>query len=162
VNLGDLGALIGQFSQSGDPEHFDRAAQAAPRDALAGGLADAFRANDTPAFPQMLTQLFQQSNGEQRAGILNQIISVLGPALAGQAAGGALSGILSRGGQVTPQDAERVPAEEVERVAAKAEQKNPSIVDQVSEFYSEHPGIVKTLGGAALAIVMARIAQKHA
>jgi hypothetical protein len=35
-------------------------------------------------------------------------------------------------------------------------------VDQVSEFYSEHPGIVKTLGGAALAIVMARIAQKHA
>ena len=68
MNLGNLGDLIQQFTQSGDPEQFDKAAQSAPRSALAGGLASAFRAGETPPFPGMLTQLFKQSNGEQRAG----------------------------------------------------------------------------------------------
>jgi hypothetical protein len=162
MNLGNLGDLIQQFTQSGDPEQFDKAAQSAPRSALAGGLASAFRAGETPPFPQMLTQLFKQSNGEQRAGILNQMIAVLGPTLASQAAGGTLSRILSGGGQVTPQQAENVPDEEVEKVAAQTEQKNPSIVDQVSDFYAEHPAMLKSLGGAALAIIMARMAQKGA
>ena len=55
-----------------------------------------------------------------------------------------------------------MPDEEVERVAAKAEEKNPSIIDQLSDFYAEHPGMLKSLGGAALGIIMARMAQKGA
>jgi hypothetical protein len=110
----------------------------------------------------MLGQLFRQSNGTQRASILNQLIATLGPALVAQAAGGTLGRILSRGGQVSAQEAEQVPDDELQRVAEKAEQKNPSIVEQLSDFYAEHPGLVKTLGGAALTILMARMAQKYA
>jgi hypothetical protein len=160
VNLGDLGNLVQQFT--GSPEEFDRAAQSAPRSSLAGGLASAFRSGDTAPFPQMLSQLFQQSSGEQRAGILNQIVAVLGPALASQAAGGTLSRILSGAGQVTPHDAENVPPEEVERVAAKAEEKNPSIIDQVSDVFAGNPGMLKSLGGAAMAIIMGRMTQRGA
>jgi hypothetical protein len=162
VKLGDLGNLVQQFTSSGDPAVFDEAARSAPRSALAGGLADAFRSGDTPPFASMLTGLFQQSDGRQRAGILNQVIAAIGPAIAGQAAGGTLSRILSRGGQVSEEEAMNVPPEEVERVAEKAEQKDPSIVDRLSDFYADHPGLVKTLGGAALSIVMARMAQRQA
>ena len=31
---------------------------------------------------------------------------------------------------------------------------NPSIVDQVSSFYSQHPQVVKALGGLALTIAL--------
>jgi hypothetical protein len=110
----------------------------------------------------MLGQLFRQSNGEQRASILNRIIAVLGPSLAAQVAGGTLGKILSQGGQVSAQQAEEVPDDEVARVAKKAEQENPSIVDQLSDFYADHPGLVKTLGGVALTVLAARMAQKYA
>ena len=161
MNLGNLGGLIQKLTESGDPGHFDEAARSAPRGALADGLASAFRAGETPPFPQMVASLFRQSNGEQRAGILNLLISVLGPAIASQTAGGALSRILSGGGQVTAEQAQAVPDEEVERVAAQAEQKNPSIIDQLSEFYAAHPGLVKTLGTAAISIMVTRMAQKR-
>jgi hypothetical protein len=44
---------------------------------------------------------------------------------------------------------------------AQAEQKNPSVVERASEFYAQHPTLVKTIGGGALAIVLAKIAQKQ-
>src|SRR6516165_2025972 len=49
--------------------HFDQVAQAAPPSAIAEGLAAAFRSDQTPAFGQMLSSLFTQSNGEQKAGL---------------------------------------------------------------------------------------------
>jgi hypothetical protein len=162
MNLGELGGLLQQFARDNSPDNFDRVAQNAPRGDLAEGLAAAFRSDQTPPFAHMLGQLFRQSNGTQRASILNQLIATLGPALVAQAAGGTLGRILSRGGQVSAQEAEQVPDDELQRVAEKAEQKNPSIVEQLSDFYAEHPGLVKTLGGAALTILMARMAQKYA
>ena len=62
-------------------EHFDQVAQAAPSGTLADGLAAAFRSNNTPAFGQMLGSMFNQSNGEQKAGILNQLLASGGPGL---------------------------------------------------------------------------------
>jgi len=43
----------------------------------------------------------------------------------------------------------------VTELAATAEQAQPGVVDQVSRFYAEHSGLIKTLGGAALAITLA-------
>jgi hypothetical protein len=72
-------------------DDFDQFTQAAPPAAVSDGLAAAFRDDNTPPFPNMLGQLFEQSNGQQRASILNTLISALGPAV--------LSQILSRMGQ---------------------------------------------------------------
>jgi hypothetical protein len=150
-------------------EHFDQVAQAAPQSSVAEGLAAAFRSDQTPAFGQMLGGLFGQSNGEQRAGMLNQLLSSVGPgALAqlagGAAGGGALAGLLGSlgGGQtVTPQQAQQISPEAVQQLAAHAEKADPSIIDKASAFYAQHPGLVKTLGSAALTIALAKVAERR-
>ena len=148
-------------------DDFDNFAQAAPQSAVADGLAAAFRADQTPPFAQMLGGLFRQSNGQQRASILNTLISALGPTVISQilsrsGGGSGLAGILGGGQQqVTPELAEQIPPEAVERVAQEAEQKDPSVVDMISNVYAQHPTLIKTLGGAALTVALAKIAQRQ-
>lgn len=155
-------------------DDFDQVAQNAPQPALSDGLAAAFRSEQTPDFGQMAAQLFTNSNGQQRAGIINTLISTVGPTVlshilsrrANTGGGDGLSsliGLLSGGQQtqVTPEQAEQIPADAVEEIAAQAEKKDPSVIDQVSNFYSQHPTLVKTLGAAALSIALAKIAQRQ-
>ena len=101
---------------------------------------------------------------QQRAGVLNQLLGALGPGLLGAGAGGALGDLMRRlggGSTVTPEQAQAITPEQVQEVAHRAEQQNPSIIDKVSDFYAQHPGLVKTLGSAALAIALARMAQRR-
>ena len=80
--LDQIGGLLQQY-QGGNAQtaagnvdnDFDQFAQAAPQSAVADGLAAAFRSNQTPPFGNMIGQLFGQSNGTQRASILNTLIS---------------------------------------------------------------------------------------
>jgi hypothetical protein len=46
-------------------------------------------------------------------------------------------------------------------VAVEAEKKDPSVVDRISKFYAEQPALLKTLGGLALTIAMAKVAQRQ-
>lgn len=165
-------------------DDFDQLTQAAPPTAVSDGLAAAFRDDRTPPFPNMLGQLFEKSNGQQRASILNTLIAALGPAFlsqilarsggggGGTGGGGALGGILDSimggaggGGaqqtpQVTPEQAEQISPEAVEQVAAEAEKQDPSIIDRVSDIYSRQPTLIKILGGAALAVALSKIAER--
>ncbi|HXU21960.1 MAG TPA: hypothetical protein VN788_15360, partial [Verrucomicrobiae bacterium] len=73
--LNQVGHLLQQYTSGGAaaapaPDvhaHFDQVAQAAPSSVIAEGLAAAFRSNQTPAFGQMLSTLFTNSNGDQKA-----------------------------------------------------------------------------------------------
>lgn len=136
--MNQLGGLLKQYSGA-QPEQapdtveddFDQLTQAAPGSALADGLSAAFRSEQTPPFGQMLGQLFGQSDGTQRASILNTLISALGPTIVAQilsraGGGGGLAGMLG-GGQteVTPEQAEAIPPQVVEEVAAEAEKRDP-------------------------------------
>jgi hypothetical protein len=171
--MNELGGLLQQYTGAGADQapstvhdDFDQLSQVAPAGTLADGLSAAFRSDQTPPFGQMVGNLFGQSNGNQRAGILNTLISTLGPTLVAQllASRGAsgLAGILGGGRhEITPEEAQQVPPEAVEEIAAQAEKKDPSIIDTLSGFYAEHPTLVKTLGSAALAIALASIAQRH-
>jgi hypothetical protein len=171
--MNQLGGLLEQYAGLGAAEapetvhdDFDQLAGSAPQSALANGLAAAFRSDQTPAFGNMLGQLFGQSNGAQRSSILNTLISTLGPSLVGQFLSGrgmgGLGSLLS-GGQtsVTPEQAQQVPPEAVEELAAHAEQRDPSIIDSISHFYAEHPTLIKGLGAAALTVALAKIAQSQ-
>jgi len=46
-------------------------------------------------------------------------------------------------------------------LAAHAENANPSIVDSLSSFYAQHSSLVKTLGGAALTVALAKVAGRQ-
>jgi hypothetical protein len=162
--LDQLGGLLQQYAGSGQAtqtteQDFDNAANVAPREAMSQGLAEAFRSDQTPPFANMLGQLFANSSGSQRASILNTLIAAAGPALmsgALQSGGGmgSLGGLLGSRSEVSPQEAAAIPQQDIEELARTAEKHDPSIIDRVSEFYSEHPGLVKTLGAAALAVAM--------
>lgn len=180
--LNQLGSVLEQYKGDGPNrtsenvhDDFDQVTQHAPPSALADGLAAAFRSDQTPDFGQMAGQLFGGSNGQQRAGILNTLIRAAGPMILSQVlsrqsnaggGGGGLSNLIDllRGGQatqVTPEQAEQIPVEAVEELAAQAEKKDPSVIDQVSSFYAEHPTLVKTIGAAALSIALSKIAQRQ-
>lgn len=168
----DLGNLLQQYAGNNPatttPDQavndFDRVAENASSDDLAQGVSQAFRSNDTPPFPQMLGNLFGNSNSGQQAGMLNQLLGGIGPGVLSSLAGGVLGNIL--GGnhqqtapQLTPEQASQLSPQQVQEIAQQAQQHNPGIVDRMGEFYAQHPQLVKGLGGAALAIALGHMAQ---
>jgi len=177
--MDQVSSLLQQYAASGTGtassdagDHFDKVAQVAPQGAIADGLAAAFRSDKTAPFGQMLAQLFSQSNGTQQAGMLNQLIAAAGPSVLQQAmsgaSGGTLGGALSAmlapqpgAGQanVTPAQAQQVLPQQVQQLAAQVEKSNPSVIDAMSQFYAQHPEVVKSLGAGALSIALAKIAQ---
>ena len=178
--MNSIGNLLSEYRSTGSaPQpppnvngHFDQVAQAAPPSAIAEGLAAAFRSNQTPAFGQMLGNLFAQSNGEQKAGLLNHLLGAVGAGNLAQILSGAgLGGLLSGGNtqanagsgntQITPEQAEKISPDVVQQMATHAEKLNPSVVDSVSNFYAQHTTLVKTIGGAALAIALGKMAERE-
>ena len=162
--------ILNQYAgqQQGQPapaaaQHFEQVAQQAPQAVVSHGLAEAFRADQTPPFGEMVAHLFGNSDPQQRAGLLNQLVGGLGPGLLGAGTGGPLGDLVRRlgaGSTVTPEQAAAVTPEQVQQVATHAEQQNPSIIDRVSDFYAQHPTLVQTLGSAALTIALAKMAQR--
>ena len=87
---------------------------------------------------------------------------VLSSLLSG-AGGAAIASVLDKSAgnsteTITPEQASQLTLEQVQQMADHAQQSNPSIVDQMSDFYAQHSGLIKTLGGAALAIALAKMA----
>jgi hypothetical protein len=124
--------------------HFDQVAQAAPSSAIAEGLAAAFRSDQTPAFGQMVSTLFTNSNGDQKAGMLNHLMSSISPSMLAEILpmAGGLAG--KTGAQITPEQAQQISPQAVQQLAAHAEKNDPSIVGSLSSFYAQHSALVKT------------------
>ena len=164
MSLSNLMGLLQQYVNPGSAatanttQDFEQVSQSASPTHLAGGLAEAFRSNQTPPFAQMLTTLFSNSNGEQRAGILNHLLGSSGVS-AGSGVLGGLSGLLGGGSQVTPEQAQQVSPEAVHEMAQQAEKNDPSIIDKASSFYAQHPTLVQGLGASALALIMSHMSR---
>ena len=157
---------------TGTEADFDEVAPQVSPEALGDGIAHAFRSEQTPAFGSMVQQLFGGSDPTQRAGLLNQLVRRLGPALLGTLAGG-IFGNRARANDSLPSpagagtlptigaaEAAQVTPEQVREIAEQAEKADPSVLDLVGSFYAKHPDVVKMLGGAALAIALGRIAKR--
>jgi hypothetical protein len=145
-------------------EHFDEVARAAPPEILGRGVSDALRADSTPPFGEMVGQMFGQSNPQQQAGVLNQLLRSIGPGVLSALGGGILGRMTAPSNtevpQLTPQQASQLTPEQVQEIATRAEQHDPSVLDRIGGFYAEHPQLVKTLGSAALAIALAGVANR--
>lgn len=175
----DLGSLLQQYiggnaSPAQAETHFDQAAQNAPASELSSGLSAMFRSDATPPFGQMAGQLFGNANPNQQAGMLNSLIAGMGPTVlasllnrggSGLGGLGGLLGQLTGGGSaapaITPSQASQLTPDQVQVIASHAEQANPGIIDQMSAFYAQHPTLVKTVGSAALTVVLAKMAERN-
>ncbi|GAA0710107.1 hypothetical protein [Dokdonella soli] len=152
----NAGAASGQLA-----DDFSHVAQNVSPDVLSKGLSAALGSDQTPAVGQMVSQMFGASTPEQRAAMLNQLSAALGPA--GASVLGGLLGQSSAASGATPtisaDQASQISPQQVQAAVTQAQQHNPGIVDTLSGFYAQHPGLVKTLGGAALAIALGKISE---
>jgi hypothetical protein len=109
----------------------------------------------------MVANMFGNSDGTQRAGILNHLIAAAGPAAL---TGGLLSSLkgATSGSQttVTPEQAQQIQPDTVRQLAEHAQKNDPAVIDRASEFYAQHPTVVKALGTAALALIIRHISSK--
>ena len=145
---------------------FAKVAESAPPSAVSGAIADAFRSDSTPPFAQMLSQLFANSDPNQRAGILGQLLSAAGPAALSSGVLGSLASSLQgakAGGTpvVTPEQAQQITPDAVHQLAQHAEKQDPSVIDRAGEFYAEHPKLVQGLGAGALALMMSHLSRQQ-
>ena len=167
----DFGGLLKQYlggaSSSANvaqaEDHFGQVAQSAPGGLLTDGLSAAFRSDQTPPFGQMVGQLFGNGNSQQQSGMMSTLLASLTPAaIAALTSSGALSNLMGSGGTVsttpTPEQMKTLTPDQVAQIATHAEQHSPGVVDQMSSFYAQHTSLIKTLGGAALAIALAKMA----
>lgn len=158
-----LGDVLHRYSGQGsgtaaapeDPhQDFQKVAQAAPQSVVANGISQAFRSDQTRSFPEMLAALFTHSDPNQRAGLLNRLLGTVGPGgISSLPNLGGLSSLVGRG-NVTPQEAAQVSPAQIQQLAAHAERQNPSVVDEVSGFFAQHPDVMKAVGGLALTIAL--------
>jgi hypothetical protein len=115
-------------------EDFDRVAREADPEDLSYGLEEAFNDDDTPPFEEMTAQLYERSDPDTRAGLLD---------------------LLGRRGQ------RDLPVSEVQSAAARSAQQNPGVIQQISRFYARHPQVVQVLGQAALSVLMSGMARRR-
>ena len=145
--MNEITNVLQNYSQSGQApedgqvaEHFQQVAQAAPASDLASGLAAMFQSNQTPPFAQMIGNLFRNSNNNQRASLLNTLLSsgaatgVLSQLM--QSAGLAGLGGPGNANPITPEAAAQVTPEMAQQAAEHVEKHDPSIVDRVSQIYA--------------------------
>jgi hypothetical protein len=152
------GAAAAPENPHGD---FQQVAQAAPQGEVADGLSQAFRSDQTPPFSEMVANLFSRSDPNQRAALLNRMLDAAGPGMISALPSlGGLASLLG-GGSVTPEQASQISPVQVQQMAADAERQNPSVIDEVSSFYSQHPQLVNALGGAAITIALRHILKRQ-
>ena len=165
MSINDIFGKLQQYAagMGGDTNNaeqdFDQVAQNAPQQHVAGGLSDLFRSSQTPSFGQTVSQLFSNSDGPQKAGILSHLMQAAGPAVATGMLGNLFGGG-SSSGQVSAEQAQQVSPEAVNELAQHAEKNDPSIIDRASDFYAQHPTLVKSLGAGALAMVMSHMSSR--
>jgi hypothetical protein len=130
------------------------AAAGAPADLAARALSAGFHADQTLPGGRVAGRLLGNADPRVQAVILTHMIGGIGPGplsswLVG-AGGTALAAVVSR--LTKTGDAASSP---------QAGQPTPDEVDRISSLRAGHPGPVKTVGGAILAIALARMAESQ-
>jgi len=83
-----------------------------------------------------ISQLFLLSNAEQRANIVNRLLSNVSHEMVGSLAASIGSFGEDSQPRVTPEQTEQITAAQMEEIAATAEQHTPGVVEQVTAFFN--------------------------
>jgi hypothetical protein len=143
----------GTASEANAEADFHKVAQTADAGTLAQGIGAIMRSDQTPPFSQLVSQLFTNGSGDQKAAMLKTLLGSAPADMQGQ-----LAGLLGGGAAAASANPS---SETVASVARRVEQSNPNVVDTMSSLYAQHPMLVKTLGSAAMMVALRKIAQIH-
>jgi stage V sporulation protein SpoVS len=158
--LDQFGDIFNQYNAGSTPsnpdaaiQHYQQVATQAPPSALSGALAAVFRSPQTGTFGQNISSMFSQSDPNQRAGILNTLLSSGGSNIL------AHLGLSPATTQVSPQQATQISPATIEQAATAAQNEDPSIIERASGFYAQHPTLVKALGAGAAILAMQHLSR---
>ncbi len=144
-------------------EDFGRVVETVPGKALALGLETVFRANETPSLPQMVAELYCRSDAAQRAGILNLLVTDLGPStvrsLLGTERLDGLASLLGRDRFLSPMEAADISPEIVRRLVAEADRKDHAVVEKITGFYADYPRLLRALDPTAQGVFLSGLAE---
>jgi len=162
--LDQMKGLLSQYTSgtapAGDPAaHFQQVAQSVDSGTLAQGIAAAMRSDQTPPFAQIVSQLFSNGSSDQKAAMLNTLLSAVPAGQRSQLA--AIAPTLAGATSVSGGQAAGLSPDTVTALAQHVEQRDAGIVDKMSTLYAAHPTLVKTLGSAAMVIAMRKIAERQ-
>ncbi len=157
--LDQLGSILSQYQSGSTPDHaqaqahYDEIAKNVPPNVLAQTIGPALESMDTQHLKEKITQAAAQMTPEQRSAFLQQILAGLGGA-------GGLGAALNRSGASPSVAADPASAspQDVGNLAAYAKEHQPEIFRRASEFYAQHPTLVKVLGTVAIASIARRLA----
>jgi hypothetical protein len=161
--LDSMKDMLAQYTGGAGGENaeadFHKVAQSADAGTLAQGIAEVMRSDQTPPFAQIVSQLFANASPDQKAAMITALVSAV-PAEQRGALGAMLGGSsrASVGGAPTTLPSK----DEVASMAQRAEQSGSGVIEAMSNFYAQHPTLVKTLGTTAMVIAMRKIAEHHA
>jgi hypothetical protein len=162
--LDSMKDMLAQYTGGAGGENaeadFHKVAQSADAGTLAKGIAEVMRSDQTPPFAQIVSQLFASASPDQKAAMITALVSAV-PAEQRGALGAMLGG--SGRASVAGAPTTTLPSkDEVASMAQKAEQSGSGVIEAMSNFYAQHPTLVKTLGTTAMVIAMRKIAEHHA
>jgi len=157
--LDQIGSILNQYQSGAMPSreeaqaHYDEIARSVPPSVLAQTIGPALESMDTEHLREKITAAAAQMTPEQRAAFLQQILAGLG------GAGGAAAAVAKAGASPTvAQDPSSAPPQDVGNVATYAKEHQPEIFRRATEFYAQHPTLVKVLGTVAIASIARRLA----
>jgi hypothetical protein len=152
-------------------EHFPQVAQCAPPELLRKGLVAMLRSERTLPFARVAGQIFGHANAGQRLALLERLMSSLPPGASSmQLAGSGCAALIGGAGQLAsgqgwvtlePGRTRPLSVQQVQEIAARAQRHDPGVIDAVGGFLADHPVLAKTLGGAALSIALAKMADRR-
>jgi hypothetical protein len=156
--LDQIGSILNQYQGGAMPSredahaHYDEIAKSVPTDVLAQSIGPALESMDTAHLKDKITQAAAQMTPEQRSAFLQQILAGLGGA-------GGLGAVLTRAGASPSlaQDPTTATPQDVGSVAAYAKEHQPELFRRATEFYAQHPTLVKVLGTVAIASIARRL-----
>ena len=156
-----LGAGNGPVPASAQ-DQFHQVVQQAPPETLSQGLTAAFNSSQTPSFGAMVAHMFGFADPGQKTGIVNRLLTGAGPSAPTLLSQLGLPGATgSQPPSVTQDQASVLSSPQVEQLATQAQAANPGIVGTMSDFYAQHPVLVKTLGAAALSLILGNIGRSN-
>ena len=98
----------------------------------------------------LVGHLFENSSDSQKQGLLNQVMSILGPEGSSMAAETLGTSPSEGSSHYTEEHAANISTEQVQAFIAQAHAFAPDLADRIGGFYSEHHDLLHTVGSFAM------------
>jgi hypothetical protein len=136
-----------------------------PRAEVRQALVEGFHTGRLPALPETVAQVFSRVDDRSRAALLRTLLLSVGPLGLGVLAAGRFAKHMfrERWGEVplSLDELSQVSAGQVAEIARYVEQRDPSIVNQLSSWLASDSGALVALGAGTFALLLQFIIERR-